>query len=122
VGSANYGLFFPAKRLTMDTTPQKAAVAAVRDDTGYRGGIDIGVMQPVQDRHFSPRFNQQRRFAYYVCGVKLGDEPAVLVQAIQRREAVWRWVPEAALEDPEANGLSLTVDEIRAAVIQVANT
>jgi hypothetical protein len=122
VGNAHYDLFFPAKRLTTDTTPERAAVAAARDETGYQGRIEISAMQPVQDQHFSPRFNQQRRFVFYICGVKLGDEPAVLEQAIQRREAVWRWVPEVALEDPAANGLSPTVDEIRPAVLQVANT
>jgi hypothetical protein len=121
VGSANYGLFFPASRLKTDATPVKAAVAAVRDDTGYQGKIEIGAMQPVQDRHFSPRFNQQRRFVFYVCGVKLGGSPDALEKAIRRRGARWRWVTEAELHDPAANGLSPTVDEVRPAVLQVAN-
>lgn len=112
IRNANYrGYFFPAARLRTDTTPVKAAVDAVREDTGLFGPIDITSDELVADRHFSWRFNQERQYLFHVCrallpGLELTQPGNKLETALKRTGNLWRWVPRGKLADPEAHGLS----------------
>jgi hypothetical protein len=127
--NANYrGYFFPASRLKTDTTPKKAAVAAIRGDTGYDSPITIHEesAQTVADEHFSRRFNRERKYLFHVMKATLGDFDLTkrknpLEVALSRTGRPWRWFTEKQLEDPQAHDLSPTVTAVLKAVIQVAS-
>jgi hypothetical protein len=125
--NANYGGYFPiAARCRRDAAPMFEVREAIRQDTGYRPLVYPGTPVRVENRHFSPRFQCERRFVYSIFPVKLpahvnlAEPHNELEQCLARVGDLWHWVPAAALHDPAANDLSPTIPGIREALMQIA--
>jgi|GEM_PF-7043988 len=115
----SYRGYFPiASRIRSDVRPRAQAREGFRHDTGYQAATEAG--EPVQatDRHHSPRFGCTRDFIYHTTRltlprVNLLEPDNILEQTLERNGVLWRWVPDAELDDPSGNGLSSTIAVIR---------
>lgn len=118
----HYGGAFPvASRIRADVSARFQAREGFRTDTGYQPATVAGEPVVVTDRHHSPRFGCDRQFVYHLVrlelpGVDLHDPNGPLAEAMRARECLGRWVPDADLDDPAANGLSETIGPIRGAL------
>jgi hypothetical protein len=111
------GYFFPASRRKTEAAPVAEVEEAVRRETGYTGPLTMGQPRRTEDRHFSPRFGRERRFVFHAVpvtptAVNLTSANNALAASLRRSGICWRWVSEAELADPGANGLSPTVTAI----------
>jgi hypothetical protein len=124
--NANYGGYYPiAARSRGDGAPKFEVRRAIETDTGYRRWSDLGEPVVVEESHFSPRFQCERRFVHDLFlvrldGVDLNAPGNELEQAMERSGLLWRWVTDAQLDDPEGNDLSPTVAKVRDALRQIA--
>ena len=125
--NANYGGYFPiASRCRVDASPRFEVREAVRGDINYRPRVAVGEQpEPVEDRHYSSRFQCERRFVYSLFpvtfpGMDLGQSDSDLENYLERSGLIWRWVPDEELDDPVANDLSPTIAKIRDALRQIA--
>jgi hypothetical protein len=125
--NANYGGYFPiAARCRTEGKPRYEVREAVKADTGYRPLVDVGTHPvEVEDRHFSPRFQCERRFVFSLLPVTfhdldLGKPDNELEVCLDRSGLLWDWVTDDKLDDPGANGLSPTITTIRDAMRLIA--
>jgi hypothetical protein len=119
VEKASYaGYFFPSARVKTEIDPLECAIQAVQADTGYLGRIEAAFLAEMETQHFSPRYNRQRRYRFFLCevnfpGVDLNAPNNAFEGCLRSNHVNYQWFDKMQLAAPAANGLSPTASEVQ---------